>query len=168
MSLLIWKARFGNFISVSLSRMICFLIEVPPLIDTLCNAVLGDWALDSSDIPLASSVAPDSPLSDSASQSLRVGQIPSWLNQELLGIQDEHSGMTVEAHHHSDIWVDRTLNKKEMSGEKGASYREKSLPTFNSFVLQHPRDTSSIARSSWLLASLLAQLCDRKPAGQHS
>jgi hypothetical protein len=50
----------------------------------------------------------------------------------LLGIQHERSGLTVEVHHHSEIWIDRTLTKAEMAGEKGDAYRKGALPTFNS------------------------------------
>lgn len=103
---------------------------------TVLSSVLGDWALEPSDLSFAHTVPALAHLrneSTPSALSLRVGQIPYWLDQELLSIQHSNPDLIVEVHHHSELWIDRTLTKDQMQGEEGRAFRNHALPTFNSY-----------------------------------
>lgn len=90
------------------------------------HIILGDWANEVrswDDIETeASGVEAES----------RIGQTPAWLNKELLGVMSEE-GLTVEIHHHSELFLDRTVEKGDEAGR--TRYEERALPTFNRCAL---------------------------------
>lgn len=92
------------------------------------HLVLGDWELAEVD---REEVLWKLGLTDKG-QDWRVGQLPTWLEREVLGVATEEE-VTVEVHHHSDIFRDRSGEGEEWEERR---YREKALPTFNRSVLR--------------------------------
>lgn len=90
------------------------------------HIILGDWANEVrswDDIEAeASGVEAES----------RIGQTPAWLNKEVLGVTSEE-GLTVEVHHHSELFLDRTIEEGDET--ERTRYEERALPTFNRCAL---------------------------------
>lgn len=87
------------------------------------HLVLGDWALSDDD---REEVLDKLDVEDEG-QDWRVGQVPTWLRKEVIGVANEES-VEVRLHHHSDIFRDRTASGAEWEERQ---FREDVLPTFN-------------------------------------
>lgn len=97
------------------------------------HLVLGDWALGAHATPVVKEYF----RSDwSAHRALeqgrewRAGQMPEWLDANLLGL--ERAGLSVKVHHHAEIFKDRTA----VDEEAALRYRSEALPNFNSFAIE--------------------------------
>ncbi|KAL7417606.1 hypothetical protein BDY24DRAFT_375433 [Mrakia frigida] len=92
------------------------------------HLVLGDWALEGDD---RKEVLWNLEFEDRG-EDWRVGQIPTWLRRELVGVGTEE-GVVVEVHHHSDIFRDRASGGAAWEERQ---FRHDTLPTFNSFAIE--------------------------------
>jgi hypothetical protein len=88
------------------------------------HIILGDWPSASpSPAAFEAEIAGGPP-----AENERIGQMPHWLEQTLLGVADEE-GVSVVVHHHAEFFGDRTLAATDDAGHR--AYLDRALPTFN-------------------------------------